>query len=47
MSGQRRTELIDEFKAETGNVVAFPMQALDSDISLLQVAPAIITRTQH
>ncbi|MCK5000170.1 MAG: hypothetical protein KAS23_11565 [Anaerohalosphaera sp.] len=47
MSGQRRTELIDVFKAEAVNVKALAMQALDADISLLQAAPDIISRTQH
>jgi hypothetical protein len=32
MSGKRRTELIDVFKAEAANVKALAMQALDADI---------------
>ena len=47
MSGKRRTELIDVFKAEAANVKALAMQALDADISLLQVAPVIILWTQY
>ena len=47
MLGKRRTELIDVFKAEAANVKALAMQALDADISLLQVAPVIILRTQY
>jgi len=47
MSGHRRTELIDVFKAEAVNVEALAMQALDADISLLQVAPVILSRTQY
>ena len=47
MSGKCRTELIDVFKAEAANVKALAMQALDADISLLQVAPVIILRTQY
>lgn len=42
MSGKRRTELIGVFKAEAANVLTSAMQALDADISLLQVAPVII-----
>ena len=47
MPGKRRTELIDVFKGEAANVEALAMQALDMDISLLQVAPVIILRTQY
>ena len=39
---QRHTELIDVFNAEAVNVVALAMQTLDSDISLLQVAPSFL-----
>jgi len=43
MSGKRRTELIDVFKAEAANVKALAMQALDAE----QVAPVIILWTQY
>jgi hypothetical protein len=47
MSGKRHTELIDVFKAETANVKALAIQALDANISLLQVAHIIISQTQY
>ena len=37
MSGKRRTELIDVFKAEAANVKALAMQALDADIILITI----------
>ena len=47
MSGKHSTELIDVFNAEAANVKALAIQALDADISLLQVTPVIILRTQY
>jgi len=46
MSGRRRTERIDVFEAEAGNVVTWSMQASDADIRLLQVAPNIVSWTE-